>query len=100
MVVVADGSDEMAERIERVLTTDPGTGVLRHADAGYEPAYVGVSQPPKGAAQWERARSDAALRRAWHAVRGAVISLRHRREAARVAEEAIKRTNSRPCHIE
>jgi urocanate hydratase len=38
MVVVADGTDEMAERLERVLTTDPATGVLRHADAGYEEA--------------------------------------------------------------
>jgi urocanate hydratase len=38
MVVVADGSDEMAERLERVLTTDPGTGVLRHVDAGYAEA--------------------------------------------------------------
>jgi len=38
MVVVADGSDEMGERLERVLTTDPGTGVLRHADAGYPEA--------------------------------------------------------------
>jgi urocanate hydratase len=38
MVVVADGSDEAAERLERVLTTDPGTGVMRHADAGYQRA--------------------------------------------------------------
>ena len=38
MVVVADGSAEMAERLERVLTTDPATGVLRHADAGYDEA--------------------------------------------------------------
>src|ERR671938_1311461 len=38
MVVVADGTPEMAERLERVLTTDPGTGVLRHADAGYDEA--------------------------------------------------------------
>jgi urocanate hydratase len=38
MVVVADGTDEAAEKLERVLTTDPGTGVLRHADAGYEDA--------------------------------------------------------------
>jgi urocanate hydratase len=38
MVVVADGSDEAAERLERVLTTDPGIGVLRHLDAGYEEA--------------------------------------------------------------
>ena len=38
MVVVADGSPDAAERLERVLTTDPGTGVMRHADAGYERA--------------------------------------------------------------
>ena len=38
MVVVADGSDDAAERLERVLTTDPGTGVMRHADAGYPDA--------------------------------------------------------------
>ncbi|MCH7564425.1 MAG: urocanate hydratase [Gemmatimonadetes bacterium] len=37
-VLVADGSREMAERIERVLTNDPGLGVARHADAGYEKA--------------------------------------------------------------
>jgi len=35
MVVVADGTDMMEERLRRVLTTDPGTGVMRHADAGY-----------------------------------------------------------------
>jgi urocanate hydratase len=38
MVVVADGSDETERRLERVLTTDPGLGVIRHADAGYEDA--------------------------------------------------------------
>ncbi len=36
MVVVADGSDETRERLQCVLTTDPGMGVVRHADAGYE----------------------------------------------------------------
>ncbi|MBS3939298.1 MAG: urocanate hydratase [Peptococcaceae bacterium] len=36
MVVVADGTDLARTRLERVLTTDPGTGVMRHADAGYE----------------------------------------------------------------
>jgi urocanate hydratase len=36
MVVVADGSDDARARLERVLTTDPGMGVVRHADAGYE----------------------------------------------------------------
>jgi urocanate hydratase len=35
-VIVADGTPEMATRLERVLTNDPGTGVARHADAGYE----------------------------------------------------------------
>jgi urocanate hydratase len=38
MVVVADGTPGAAARLERVLTTDPGMGVLRHADAGYERA--------------------------------------------------------------
>jgi urocanate hydratase len=38
MVVVADGTAVAAERLQRVLTTDPGTGVMRHADAGYEKA--------------------------------------------------------------
>jgi urocanate hydratase len=38
MVVLADGTGAAAEKIERVLTTDPGTGVMRHADAGYEEA--------------------------------------------------------------
>ncbi len=38
MVVVADGTPEAARRLERVLTADPGTGVVRHADAGYDDA--------------------------------------------------------------
>lgn len=38
MVVVADGTDEAAARIKRVLWNDPATGVMRHADAGYEEA--------------------------------------------------------------
>ena len=37
-VTVADGTEAMAKRIERVLTTDPGTGIIRHADAGYDDA--------------------------------------------------------------
>jgi urocanate hydratase len=44
MVVVADGSDEMAERLERVLTADPGTGVLRHVDAGYPEAIASAAE--------------------------------------------------------
>jgi urocanate hydratase len=37
-VIVADGTDAAARRLERVLTTDPGMGVVRHADAGYPEA--------------------------------------------------------------
>jgi urocanate hydratase len=37
-VTVADGTEAMAKRIERVLTTDPGTGIIRHVDAGYDDA--------------------------------------------------------------
>jgi urocanate hydratase len=54
MVVVADGTAEMAERLERVLTTDPGTGVLRHADAGYDEALEAARayglEPPTASA--------------------------------------------------
>ncbi len=50
VVVVAEGTPQSRERVERVLTNDPGTGVLRHADAGYEIALdtardVGVRIP-------------------------------------------------------
>jgi urocanate hydratase len=50
MVVVADGTDSAAERLERVLTTDPGMGVVRHLDAGYDEAEsaareLGLSTP-------------------------------------------------------
>jgi urocanate hydratase len=38
VVIVADGTPEMKERLNRVLTNDPGLGVARHADAGYEKA--------------------------------------------------------------
>jgi urocanate hydratase len=38
MVAVAEGSAQADRRLERVLTADPGTGVMRHADAGYEDA--------------------------------------------------------------
>ncbi len=39
-VIVADGTDEAAARLERVLTNDPALGVMRHADAGYETALT------------------------------------------------------------
>jgi urocanate hydratase len=55
MVVVADGTDAAAERLERVLTTDPGTGVMRHVDAGYPEAIEAAREagfeppmPPTG----------------------------------------------------
>jgi urocanate hydratase len=44
MVVVADGTDLAAEKLERVLTTDPGMGVVRHVDAGYERAIEVAAQ--------------------------------------------------------
>jgi urocanate hydratase len=57
MVVVADGTEAAARRLERVLTTDPGTGVMRHADAGYPEALdaarrggVKIPMPPGGTA--------------------------------------------------
>jgi urocanate hydratase len=43
-VVVADGTPEAAKRLERVLTTDPGLGVVRHADAGYPEAVAAARQ--------------------------------------------------------
>ncbi|MCL5995741.1 MAG: urocanate hydratase [Chloroflexi bacterium] len=52
-VIVADGSPEAARRLERVLTTDPGMGVVRHADAGYPEAIAfakahGIKVPMSG----------------------------------------------------
>jgi len=40
VVIVCDGTDAAAKRIERVLWNDPATGVMRHADAGYEVAVA------------------------------------------------------------
>jgi urocanate hydratase len=37
-VIVADGTPQAAKRLDRVLTSDPGLGIVRHADAGYEEA--------------------------------------------------------------
>jgi urocanate hydratase len=54
MVVVADGSENSQRRLERVLTSDPGTGVLRHVDAGYARAIdfaaenkIEIPMPPQ-----------------------------------------------------
>jgi urocanate hydratase len=44
MVIVADGTPEAAVRLQRVLTTDPGMGVVRHADAGYPEAIAAAKR--------------------------------------------------------
>jgi urocanate hydratase len=44
MVIVADGTDDAAARLERVLTTDPGMGIIRHADAGYPEATAAAER--------------------------------------------------------
>jgi len=44
MVIVADGTEAAARRLQRVLTTDPGMGVARHADAGYPQAIEFAKQ--------------------------------------------------------
>ncbi len=54
MVVVADGGEDTERRLERVLTSDPGSGVIRHADAGYEEAIRfarehGIKRPMENA---------------------------------------------------
>ncbi|ENG2551576.1 TPA: urocanate hydratase [Citrobacter farmeri] len=59
MVIVCDGSDEAAERIARVLHNDPATGVMRHADAGYDIAVEcaveeGLNLPMVAATQGKR----------------------------------------------
>ncbi|MCL4453172.1 MAG: urocanate hydratase [Candidatus Thermoplasmatota archaeon] len=46
-VIVADGTDDAAERIKRVLNADPGIGVIRHADAGYESSREIIRKGPK-----------------------------------------------------
>jgi urocanate hydratase len=53
VVIVADGTAEAAQRLERVLWNDPATGVMRHADAGYAlaencAATHGLQLPMKG----------------------------------------------------
>ncbi|MGS4233449.1 hypothetical protein ACKUTD_02485 [Serratia marcescens] len=60
MVIVCDGTDEAAERIARVLHNDPATGVMRHADAGYDIAIdcareQGLNLPMVAATQGEKA---------------------------------------------
>ena len=56
MVVVADGTDNSKRRLERVLTSDPGMGVLRHADAGYSRAIDFAEAHGRQDSRWNRAR--------------------------------------------
>jgi urocanate hydratase len=52
-VIVADGTALSAEKIERVLTNDPGTGVMRHVDAGYERAAEVARERGLRVPMWE-----------------------------------------------
>lgn len=53
MVVVADGSDRAKEKLSRVLTTDPGMGIIRHVDAGYEKAEEVAKEKGIRIPMWE-----------------------------------------------
>lgn len=53
MVVVADGSERAARKLERVLTTDPGMGIIRHVDAGYEKAEQVAREKGVNIPMWE-----------------------------------------------
>jgi urocanate hydratase len=44
MVIVADGTDEVEQKLQRVLTCDPGIGIARHADAGYDDAIANAKK--------------------------------------------------------
>ncbi|MEN0104231.1 MAG: urocanate hydratase, partial [Curtobacterium sp.] len=52
-VIVADGTDLAAEKIARVLVNDPGTGVMRHVDAGYERAEEVARERGLRVPMWE-----------------------------------------------
>ena len=85
MVVVADGTEEAARRLERVLTTDPGMGVVRHVDAGYPAAKGfaknnGIHHPDAGLAMAKK-KADVLLTDA-----AQVVTARRRRRSARMPE--------------
>ena len=67
VVIVCDGTDAAAKRIERVLWNDPATGVMRHADAGYEDrhrlrARAGPEPADAATLRWRRPLTDARAR--------------------------------------
>ena len=97
MVVLADGTDDAADRLERVLTADPGTGVMRHADAGYEEALDAAREGgldlPVGAERAARVTRMAAA--ATVAAAGPRPRAgRHARPAARAAARAARSRRS------
>ena len=53
MVIVADGTAEAETHLERVLTTDPGMGVIRHVDAGYDEAVETAKAKGVRIPMWE-----------------------------------------------
>ena len=74
MVVVADGTPLAAEKLDRVLTTDPGMGVIRHVDAGYERAIEvarerGVRVPMLDREWCQRARGVCSIARGASCIR-------------------------------
>ena len=111
MVVLADGTATTGERLERVLTTDPGTGVMRHADAGYPDALdaareQGLDLPgaasrprrpaewaPCSSATWRRSLRRQAARRRYAGVRSATWKSSRRRTSS--ASTAVSRTSAR-----
>jgi urocanate hydratase len=60
MVVLADGTDEAAQRLERVLTADPGMGVVRHLDAGYPEAEAAAREHGLSTPMFDASAADAA----------------------------------------
>ena len=58
MVAVADGTEMADRRLQRVLTADPGTGVMRHADAGYAEAIDTANERGDRSADDQRATSE------------------------------------------
>ena len=105
MVVVADGTDEMAERLERVLTADPGLGVMRHLDAGYEDAREAAAEhglePPMAAADGndaERRRGRAcfsATSTRWRPRRARCAAARHRPRGRRGGRARLRADRGR-----
>ena len=52
MVIVADGTDDAEQRLKRVLRNDPGMGVIRHADAGYDIAKATATEHGLNLDEW------------------------------------------------